>query len=70
MSGIIHGWLDEAARTNPLADVQSGYIPIHHPDTGRFVCSIDFRRGLMLVTDKGKRRIVDLAEYLHIQAQS
>ncbi len=38
------------------------YTLIKHPNTGRFICKIDFIRDIMYVTDRGDVALIDLAQ--------
>ncbi len=38
------------------------YTVIKHPATGRFVCKVDWERGIMFVVDRGQTALIDLAQ--------
>jgi hypothetical protein len=41
----------------------TNFVRIVHPITGRFICEYDPVRDIMLVVDRGKEAIIDLAQY-------
>jgi len=40
----------------------SEYTAIYHPATKRFICKIDFERGIMFVKDRGFGAYIDLTQ--------
>jgi hypothetical protein len=40
----------------------SEYTAIYHPATRRFICKIDFERGIMFVKDRGYGAYIDLTQ--------